>query len=279
MVEKPHPTMPAITVGEPGGPLLPFVQRVVDVLKETGALLLQSGYLSIGMFLAEGLNEAKGDPEILISRLVRASPPFDESFTFSGQGTQIFDRNLNSTKHNSILAVYTYQRAIHLVLMIADRFSNPTATKAQGPAAAAGPHSPIHQLPAVAHDALATAFLQLGIVDVAKSSLEPLRPIIAQISDVTTANETPSKSGNLDDDSTRRPVFIPVDRDVVQILHAASIYACDVIAKRAQMREGSPKGWDADGITAAGLSAWFSAKSSHVWTGDVLPRIVVSMVS
>jgi hypothetical protein len=88
VVEKPHPTIPAIMIGEKGGPFLPFVQRVVKVLRETGDFLVKSGYASFGVFLAEGLKEAKGDPEILISRLVRAIPSFDDAFTLLHQGDE-----------------------------------------------------------------------------------------------------------------------------------------------------------------------------------------------
>lgn len=89
MVEKPHPTMPAITVGEKGGPLLPFVQYLVDVLRETGEVLVGAGYASLGAFIAEGLVQAKGDPEILVSRLVRAFPAFQDGFRLLDQGTLV----------------------------------------------------------------------------------------------------------------------------------------------------------------------------------------------
>ena len=85
VVERPHPNMPAIMIGEKGGPLLPFVQRVVSVLRETGDFLVKHSYANLGVFLAEGLKEAKGNPEILISRLVRTVPTFDDEFTLLQQ--------------------------------------------------------------------------------------------------------------------------------------------------------------------------------------------------
>jgi len=81
VVEKPHPTLPAVMVGEKGGPLLPFVQRTVDVLRETGDFLVQNSYPNFGVFLAEGLKEARGDPETFVSWVVRAIPSFDDAFT------------------------------------------------------------------------------------------------------------------------------------------------------------------------------------------------------
>lgn len=99
VVEKPHPTIPAITIGEQGGPLLPFVQRVVKVLRETGDFLVKQGYANFGVFLEEGLKEAKGDPEILVSRLVRAVPPFNDAFTGVHKGDS---SNLRHLRQNQI---------------------------------------------------------------------------------------------------------------------------------------------------------------------------------
>lgn len=89
MVEKPHPTMPAITVGEQGGPLLPFVLRVVETLKEVGTVLRKGGYANMGMFLAEGIESSKGDPEEMVSRMVRAFPTvFARTDSINRVGTQ-----------------------------------------------------------------------------------------------------------------------------------------------------------------------------------------------
>lgn len=82
-VEKPHPTMPAITVGEVGGPHLEFVELVAGVLKQTGEVLKSSGYPSLGAFLWESLKEAKrvgsdgrADVDVVVKRLVQAFPAF-----------------------------------------------------------------------------------------------------------------------------------------------------------------------------------------------------------
>ena len=58
-VEKPHPSLPGVTVGELGGPLHEYVQLVTQTLNETGKILLDSGYPNLGIFVVEALKEAE----------------------------------------------------------------------------------------------------------------------------------------------------------------------------------------------------------------------------
>ena len=53
--ELPHETIPGITVGELGGPLYDLVELITSVLNETGQILAESGYLNLGLFVAEAL--------------------------------------------------------------------------------------------------------------------------------------------------------------------------------------------------------------------------------
>ena len=58
-VEKPHPSLPGVTVGELGGPLYEYVQLVTQTLNETGRILLDHGYPNLGFFVVEALKEAE----------------------------------------------------------------------------------------------------------------------------------------------------------------------------------------------------------------------------
>ena len=58
-VEKPHPSLPAVNVGELGGPIWELVQLVTAVLKETGDVLVKSGYKDLGSFVFEALKESE----------------------------------------------------------------------------------------------------------------------------------------------------------------------------------------------------------------------------
>jgi len=61
-VERPHDTIPGVTIGELGGPLYGFVQLIVKVLNETGTILASSGYPNLGAFVAETLKESSRGP-------------------------------------------------------------------------------------------------------------------------------------------------------------------------------------------------------------------------
>lgn len=93
--EKPHPTMPAITVGGIGGPHLNFVELVTRVLQETGGVLRETGYPNLGTFIARALVDAERagrssgatspDPDVVVQHLVRAFPSFQDSYSVQNQ--------------------------------------------------------------------------------------------------------------------------------------------------------------------------------------------------
>lgn len=56
-IEKPHTEIPGVTVGELGGPLYELVKLISQVLVETGQLLEEAGYPSLGAFVVEALKE------------------------------------------------------------------------------------------------------------------------------------------------------------------------------------------------------------------------------
>lgn len=65
-VERPHETLPGVTVGELGGPLYELVKLITDVLNETGRLLVDYGYPNLGSFVLAALEEGKkaGDAQL-----------------------------------------------------------------------------------------------------------------------------------------------------------------------------------------------------------------------
>jgi hypothetical protein len=92
--EKPHPTIPGLVVGELGGPLNELVGLIVNALKETGQVLIQGGYDDLGAFIAESLEESKRvgasqgagpSPDLILERLVKAIPAFQDMTVINGQ--------------------------------------------------------------------------------------------------------------------------------------------------------------------------------------------------
>jgi len=54
-VERPHETVPGVTIGELGGPLYELVKLIAVTLNETGERLVRMGYPNLGSFVAEAL--------------------------------------------------------------------------------------------------------------------------------------------------------------------------------------------------------------------------------
>lgn len=58
-IERPHESIPAVTVGELGGPIWELVKLVTRTLNETGAVLTDAGYPDLGSFVLEALKEGE----------------------------------------------------------------------------------------------------------------------------------------------------------------------------------------------------------------------------
>lgn len=58
-VERPHETIPGVTVGELGGPMYELVTLITKTLNETGDILVNSGYRDMGSFMVEALKEGE----------------------------------------------------------------------------------------------------------------------------------------------------------------------------------------------------------------------------
>jgi hypothetical protein len=57
-IETQHESIPGVTVGTLGGPIYELVQLIHKTLKETGKVLVDSGYPDLGSFVLEALKEA-----------------------------------------------------------------------------------------------------------------------------------------------------------------------------------------------------------------------------
>jgi hypothetical protein len=78
-VERPHETLPGVTLAELGGPLYELVQLTTAALNETGQVLVDGGYIDLGSFVLEALRESEkaqlkhngsgADAEVLLERV------------------------------------------------------------------------------------------------------------------------------------------------------------------------------------------------------------------
>jgi hypothetical protein len=94
--ETPHEKLPAVMVGELGGPLYELVKLIEKTLNEAGEVLVNGGYPDLGTFVAECLKDGAkaGSPSIVEVTLERVS-----LFTTVGKTTR-FDFTLLFIAHS-----------------------------------------------------------------------------------------------------------------------------------------------------------------------------------
>lgn len=77
-VERPHESIPGVTVGTFGGPIYELVKLITGTLNETGSVLVKAGYPNLGCFVLEALregekakseDEAGADVDIILDRV------------------------------------------------------------------------------------------------------------------------------------------------------------------------------------------------------------------
>ncbi|KAI0093332.1 hypothetical protein BDY19DRAFT_923303 [Irpex rosettiformis] len=152
-IERPHPDIPGVKVGELGGPVWELVQLVTKVMKETGIILANGGYHDLGSFVLEALKEGekakeKADVinpecEVAVERLVKAFPSFRDMSVVEGQ------------------PIYCFKKAMLTLHAIALRFgSSPT------------PPFPIPRtdnLPIFSDNVIPSLLIHLGVIDLSTS--------------------------------------------------------------------------------------------------------------
>ena len=90
-VDRPHETIPGVTVSEVGGSMSKLVQLIVHTLNETGDVLVKSGYPDLGSFVLEALKvgqrASKGGPpdvNVVLEQIVKAIPGFQDMAVVHG---------------------------------------------------------------------------------------------------------------------------------------------------------------------------------------------------
>ncbi|KAG6813683.1 hypothetical protein H0H92_008531 [Tricholoma furcatifolium] len=218
-VERPHGTIPGLTIGELGGPMNELVNLVTGVLNETGKVLIDTGYPSLGAFVAEALKEgskvkANADEshelETVLERLVRALPGFQDMADVHGE------------------PVYCFKKALFLIHAVAVKFGSMNPLPFPVPSTA---HSPVFT-----DNVLPSMLVHLGVIDISNapdlSSLFPgagsedkLKPLL----DISSSTETPSKA------APQEGPILTVEQ--AYIMRAAAIDACELIVEAAHSLE------------------------------------------
>ncbi|KAF5370712.1 hypothetical protein D9758_002091 [Tetrapyrgos nigripes] len=236
-VEKPHESIPGVTVGELGGPLYQLVKLITGVLNQTGKLLTEAGYPDLGTFVAESLKEgarvkassqkANADVETVLEKLVRFLPAFQDMAVVNGQGRSCLYQAPAAT--NGHPDVYCFKKALFLIHAVTVRFGTITS-----------PPFPIcdtSHLPVFSDNVLPSLLIHLGVMGVSSSSM---------LSHLFVDTRSPEKLDSLlghppalpPDGSNQLPDDGPiVTSDQAYILRAGAIEACELMFKVANQME------------------------------------------
>ncbi|KAK0437496.1 hypothetical protein EV421DRAFT_1892137 [Armillaria borealis] len=218
-VEKPHESIPGVTVGELGGPMYELTTLITGVLNETGDILVGAGYPDLGTFVAQAL-ELANDAEAILERLVRAIPAFRDMALVNGH------------------PIYCFKKALFLINGIRVRFG--AASSSPFPI----PPSTSH-LPIFSDNVIPSLLVHLGVIDLSASPIlqgvfsdshsEKKIASLLETSDVSSRQGLPREGPKL----TAEQSFV---------LRAAAIDACEMIVAAAESA--------ALGITLSDLDAW-----------------------
>lgn len=217
-VEKPHESIPGVTVGELGGPMYELTTLITGVLNETGDILVGAGYPDLGSFVAQAL-ELANDAEAILERLVRAIPAFRDMALVNGH------------------PIYCFKKVLFLINGIRVRFG--AASSSPFPI----PPSTSH-LPIFSDNVIPSLLVHLGVIDLSAS------PILQGVfSDSHSEKKIASLLETSDVSSrqlTREGPKLTAEQSFV--LRAAAVDACEMIVAAAESA--------ALGITLSDLDAW-----------------------
>ena len=192
--EKPHETLPGVTVGTKGGEVAEAVDLVVKACNETGKALLDQGYKSLGDLVVEILDEAEkitqreGDgagadhfvervsirglgnyhllllmlnlPMLSSPQLVKAIPGFADQTTL--------------TLLDPSRPVYIYKKAFFLLFALYQRL-DPRSPCAGTDKSTQKTVPSAHVIPMFIDNVLCTMLVHLGIVDLSECTVDTLR--------------------------------------------------------------------------------------------------------
>ncbi|KAK0455379.1 uncharacterized protein EV420DRAFT_565184 [Desarmillaria tabescens] len=218
-IEKPHESIPGVTVGELGGPMYELTTLITGVLNETGDILVKAGYPDLGTFVAQ--TPEANDAEAILERLVRAIPAFRDMALVNGH------------------PIYCFKKALFLINGIRVRFGATSSSPFPIPSTS--------HLPIFSDNVIPSLLVHLGVIDLSAS------PMQAVFSDAHSEQKIASLLQASDVSSRQASRGLPREGPKLTaeqsfILRAAAIDACEMIVSAAESASL--------GVTLSDLDAW-----------------------
>ncbi|KAJ7874686.1 hypothetical protein B0H14DRAFT_2717152 [Mycena olivaceomarginata] len=237
--ERPHETLQHVTIGELG-PMYDLVKLVAKVLNETGGILEKLGYPDLGMFVLEALKEGKkaisdgnnhADVEVVLERLVRAFPAFQDMAVVEGQ------------------QIFCFKKALFLIHAVSVRFGSADPAPFPVPSTS--------HLPVFSDNVLPSLLIHLGVIDISGSpNLSTLFPHAGAPEQLATLLATATVGTG---DAKTLPKDGPVlSTNQAYILRAAAVDACELITEIAHKLDEPSLDWLRE-IQLPSLDMWIWA--------------------
>ncbi|THH07764.1 hypothetical protein EW145_g3165 [Phellinidium pouzarii] len=213
-VERPHESIPGVTVGELGGPMHQLVLLITRTLNETGNILVKAGYPDLGTFVLEVLNTGKkaakgGPPDVdtVLEHIVKTIPGFRDMAIVNGQ------------------PVYCFKKALFLLCAIEIRFGSLKSSSIPVPKTSS--------LPVFSDNVLPSMLIHLGVLDLSSASASLDTAFSDRSGDY---RKLLTKAEVQNDVVARLPKEPPAEGpalsvDQAYILRAAAINACEIIVE------------------------------------------------
>ncbi|TCD64729.1 hypothetical protein EIP91_003685 [Steccherinum ochraceum] len=226
--EKDHASIPGLRVGELGGPVWEVVQLVTNVLKETGDVLVKGGYPNLGAFVLEAFKEGEKvrtqgsdeliSPEcdVILERLVRAIPAFQDMVVVDGQ------------------PVYCFKKALLTIYAVARKYQDVTPSPFPLPR--------ISHLPIFSDNVIPSLLVHLGVIDLTTSDTKyGVRDLFPGATEASSLRALLSSAPPppLTESSVKKNKTVPREGPILTteeafILRAAAIDACNRIVEVAR---------------------------------------------
>ncbi|KAJ7072426.1 hypothetical protein C8F01DRAFT_1103966, partial [Mycena amicta] len=202
-IERPHETLPVV-VGELGGPMYDLVKLVTGTLNETGDILVNKGYSDLGVFIAQVLQTAQTNVDVILEHLVRTFPAFQDMAVVDGQ------------------QIFCFKKALFLIHAISVRF----------PSAPFPLPSVSVNLPILTDNVVPSLLVHLGVIDLSGSAPLASIPLHAASPERLQTLLATAAPGSI------APIAVSpgpvVSSNQAFILRAAAIDACERIVEAAK---------------------------------------------
>ncbi|KAF8135636.1 hypothetical protein EV363DRAFT_1321178 [Boletus edulis] len=251
-VERPHETLPGVTIGELGGHVYDLVKLISTTLNETGEILERLGMPDLGSFVLQSLTSKRsggGDVTVddVLNDLVSAFPAFRDMAVVDGR------------------PVYCFKKALFLVHGLTLRFGSSSP--------ATFPLPDTTKVPVFSDNVLPSLLIHLGVLDLSGVKDVALRSTFPNAATDANVNarlaipkDTPGMGAAVAP-GTKPKKAVPKEGPVLTldqafILRAAAVDACEKIVEYAHRLDETslPDGnkWIRD-ITLPELDVWLWA--------------------